>query len=317
MLRFLYPCRVLNPRFESSNEYGFMSYKNKTMTHKLPGKWKFIYTTNEYRCRGKFLPISNIYHKNNIIVLGDSYSFGMGVNDGEEYPSILNEIINENFNVINLSCCGWGLTQQIRRFYEFGILYQPKIVILQYCKNDLEDNFRNRVTTVEKDQFVFHPVSNSIIFLNKYLSDSILQESQIYNYLTHYLFPILKKVVIQNSKQKARIDNKQVIEEDFYIQLMTLFAQDLTKKEIKLILMPVNNEINNNSYLLEKIKDLDNKGYLYYLDIDRWFDEPIENYQSPEGHLWGKKAHQIIGKKLAAIISDINSEWSHRGESNS
>lgn len=59
------------------------------MIQACPGKWKFTYTINEYQYRGRMIPISNSYEKENIIILGDSYSFGHGVNDREEYAAIM------------------------------------------------------------------------------------------------------------------------------------------------------------------------------------------------------------------------------------
>ena len=140
------------------------------MINACPGRWEFTYTTNEYQYRGLPVPISNIYEKENIIVLGDSYSFGQGVNDGDEYPAIIDAQLKEDFNVINLSVGGWGLTQQIRRYYEFGQLYSPKIVLLQFCANDPHDNFKNMVTIIENGRFKFQNSNNTINFVKKFLS---------------------------------------------------------------------------------------------------------------------------------------------------
>lgn len=39
--------------------------------------------------RGKLNPISNVYDKENLIILGNSYSFEHYVNDGDEYSAII------------------------------------------------------------------------------------------------------------------------------------------------------------------------------------------------------------------------------------
>ena len=154
-IRIFHPHKYMYPRFKFSKKYGHILFENCKMIHTCPGKWKFIYTINEYQYRGKLIPISNSYDKKNIIILGDSYSFGHGVNDGDEYPEIMAEKLNDNFNIINLSVSGWGLTQQIRRYYEFGQLYLPKVVLLQFCSNDPEDNFNNKVTIIKDGRFIF------------------------------------------------------------------------------------------------------------------------------------------------------------------
>ena len=54
-----------------------------------------------------------------------------------------------NYNVINLGGSGWGLTQEIKRFYEFGQLYHPKVIILQFDETDPKDNFNYKLVEVE------------------------------------------------------------------------------------------------------------------------------------------------------------------------
>jgi hypothetical protein len=74
-----------------------------------------------------------------------------------------------------------GLAQHIRRFYEFGRLYDPSVVIVQFCNNDPRDNYRNRVTIVEDGKFVFRSSTFGLNFLKRFLSDSKIQKSQLYN----------------------------------------------------------------------------------------------------------------------------------------
>src|SRR5580765_3695632 len=146
LLRCFYPQESMFPRWQFSPRYCTQLYENTTMLHERPGRWRFRYTTNEYQYRGQAVPISNVYERRNIVVLGDSYTFGHGVNDGEEYPAILAGKLKEGFDVVNLGVGGWGLTQEIRRFYEFGVLYRPRAVVLQFSANDPRDDLVCPVT---------------------------------------------------------------------------------------------------------------------------------------------------------------------------
>ena len=65
------------------------------MVAELPGAWRFVYTTSEYGFRAPTMAVSNRYDRPNVVVLGDSYSFGNGVNDGEEYPAVLAGLLGE------------------------------------------------------------------------------------------------------------------------------------------------------------------------------------------------------------------------------
>jgi hypothetical protein len=135
-VRLLKPQRYMYPRWKYSEKYGSVIYRNVTVVDELRGEWKFTYGINKEGYRGHLTPVSNRYDKKNIVILGDSYTFGIGVNDGEEYAAILNERLKDEYNVVNLALGGYGLTQQIRIFYEYGQLFMPQIVILQFCNND-------------------------------------------------------------------------------------------------------------------------------------------------------------------------------------
>ncbi len=189
VLRMFFPEEILFPRMEHSEAYGFWNPKSTQMVHARPGRWRFVYTTNRYRSRGPVTPVSNHYEKINVVTIGDSFTFGTGVDDGEEYPAIMHGQLENRFNVINIAVGGFGLAQQIRRYYEFGQLYHPKIVVSQFCINDPGDNFRNRVTRIEDGRFVFEDVGYPGRF-QLWLSRSyLLQHSQTYSFLQQPLLP--------------------------------------------------------------------------------------------------------------------------------
>lgn len=305
LLRIFFPQEYMYPRWKFSPKYGAVLFDNCKMIHACPGRWKFIYKINEYHYRGKLIPISNVYDKKNIIILGDSYSFGHGVNDRDEYSAVIANKLKYNYNIINLSTGGWGLTQQIRRYYEFGQLYFPKIVLLQFCDNDLDDNFVNMVTTIEKGKFKFQNSKNTSNWIKKYLSRSIIQKSQIYNLFRDAAYQFFARRIAKKEKlnyqKKNSYDKKISPKEQFYNELLELFTKDLDQKGVELIMISVNRQLEQFPNIKAKVSDLSSKGLINYYDVIPWF-ENVSNYGSPEGHLWGKKAHYILGEKLSEII---------------
>jgi len=195
LLSFLNPQPYLYPRLSYSEKYRKFPYKNVTIEHVSPPHKRY-YSTNQYGLRGNATPISNKYNKSNIILLGDSYTFGMGVNDGDEFAAIMAEKLRSKFNVINTGVAGWGLTQQIRMLYEFGQLYNPKIVILLFSANDPDDNLKDNCTRIKNGRLVFsnfYKKNNlSIYRLNKLLSQSIIQKSNLYNIVSKIIWSRVK-----------------------------------------------------------------------------------------------------------------------------
>lgn len=308
LLRIFDPQPYMYPRWEFSSEYGSLLYKNQSMKNSRPGHFKFTYTINNYRYRGKLIPISNSYEKENIIILGDSYTFGSGVNDGEEYPAVMSKKLEKNFNVINLGVGAWGLTQQIRRYYEFGQLYSPKIIILMYCSNDPEDNLKNKVTIIDNGRFKFQNSNNTINWIKKYLSHSIIQKSQLYNFIRDRLYYFFEERIVNKEIKKSTINpnikDKIPYKQKFYNNLLELFSNDLKEKGIDFIMISVPNQLNRFEDIKNKVTELNSQGIINYIETTSWFENLPDNLSlhSPEGHP-GKDWHYIIGKNLSEIIS--------------
>ncbi|MFT5749514.1 MAG: lysophospholipase L1-like esterase [Ancylomarina sp.] len=306
LIRNFYPQVLLGPRWSYSEKYHIVWPKNRTIINEMPGKWKFIYTTNENYSRGKVIGLSNAYEKANIVVLGDSYSFGQGVNDNEEYASVLSHKLKDSFNVVNLSVSGWALTQEIRRYYELGQLYKPQLVILQFCENDPWGNTYFKVTGIENEKFVFKNSENSSGKWKRVLSDSFLQKSSLYALFTNLLRQSsFNKKSISNTVKETTNSNerdKKIKREVIYADLLDLFAKDLSASGIPLIMIAPNREMDNFPLIKRKVEELDSLSHLNYYETEDWFMNGID-YSSPEGHHWGTKGHAVIGERLSDIIT--------------
>jgi lysophospholipase L1-like esterase len=77
-----------------------------------------------------------------IICLGDSFTFGYGVDLEQTYPKILekklNEIHSEKYEVINAGVPGYNTGQELILLKEKLIRYEPDIVIIGFCLNDAD-----------------------------------------------------------------------------------------------------------------------------------------------------------------------------------
>ena len=306
MVRYLAPQRSMYPRGKIVPAYGFQLYESRIVEHTVPGQWEFTYTNNHLGYRGPAIPISNRYMKDNIVVLGDSNSYGMGVNDGEEYSAVMNELLDDSRQVINLGVWGYGLTQQIRRFYEFGVLYQPSIVVLQFAGNDITDNLLYDVTKVEDGRFVFQDANFGTSWIKSFLSDSIIQKSQLYNLVKGNAFTVWRAYVLGKINESDPAAESEVRTapskgEAYYIELLNSFVDDLNRQDIHVVMFSVNNNLDKYPFVEAAIMELDAGSQLQFVDVLPWFDG-VEDYGSLEGHSWGKKGHRIVGENLTSSI---------------
>jgi len=83
-----------------------------------------------------------------ILILGDSFTFGYGVDNNEAYPKKVEQLIHQdekdgkiNFEVLNAGTGGWGTVQEVMYLKEKGPYFQPDLVILGFfLGNDVYNN---------------------------------------------------------------------------------------------------------------------------------------------------------------------------------
>lgn len=70
-----------------------------------------------------------------VLILGDSLSYGMGANTGEDYPSLLTK--TTGWNIINEGVPGDTTAGGLARLPDLLEVYQPKLLIVELGGNDL------------------------------------------------------------------------------------------------------------------------------------------------------------------------------------
>ena len=90
-----------------------------------------------------------------IVVLGDSFTWGYGVEDKERYTEILEEGLLENIQVINMGVTGYGTDQEFHTLKNEGVKYNPDLVIIAFqIGTDIADNTHTVRYTYPKTMFV-------------------------------------------------------------------------------------------------------------------------------------------------------------------
>ncbi|MBW2662255.1 MAG: SGNH/GDSL hydrolase family protein [Deltaproteobacteria bacterium] len=98
---------------------------------------------NNHGWRDKDRTFDNRRRTYRILVLGDSITFGATVPADKVYTRILEDRLRkEGFNVevLNIAYGGWGTDQQLEALKNEGLKYKPKLAIIQFCSNDLDNN---------------------------------------------------------------------------------------------------------------------------------------------------------------------------------
>ena len=90
-----------------------------------------------------------------IVVLGDSFTWGYGVEDKERYTEILENGLLENIQVINMGVSGYGTDQEFHTLKNEGVKYNPDLVIIAFqIGTDIGDNTHTVRYTYPKSMFI-------------------------------------------------------------------------------------------------------------------------------------------------------------------
>jgi hypothetical protein len=310
VVRWTSPQVTMFPRYVASSEYEIELARNAAIRHAQGGRWSYTYTTNELGRRGPYLPPDAVATRRSVIVLGDSFSFGVGVEDDEVYSARLQAALGEEWWVVNGALGGWGIDSQIKWYARVGADYAPDAVVLQFTANDPYDS-DSGVTSVGDDGLAFHPYPDEKPGWQVWISGSrLLQES--------HLFALLRSVHAQRGAapaEGAEPDpeavaaaerwNQQV--QDRYVAFLAAFADQLADAGVPLLFVSVTHETEEaHAYDLGFYPRIQaGVDSLASLDRLRFVELPLERMGtypfSPEGH-WGPEHHVELADALTRLL---------------
>jgi lysophospholipase L1-like esterase len=89
----------------------------------------------------KEYPVERVPGTRRILILGDSFAFGYGVNDADVVSAVLEDLLNQRVpgstEVINLAVSGFGQAEELVTWNAKARAYRPDIVVLFYFDNDI------------------------------------------------------------------------------------------------------------------------------------------------------------------------------------
>jgi hypothetical protein len=102
-------------------------------------------TINSLGLRGPEIGFTPERGVTRILVLGDSFAFGAGVNDEHTFPARLGDDLGPGFEVVNLGVTGYSTDQELILYEELGAKLHAALVLLLMCDNDFEANTQDFV----------------------------------------------------------------------------------------------------------------------------------------------------------------------------
>ena len=157
--------KVSNEHAEGFNNTNHMASDNPILVYEpIPntrvqydGYWvklnrTTIETVNSDGFRGRDYSVDKPKGVYRIVVLGDSFTEGPGVNDNETFSYYLEQMLNalnisgKKFEVLNLGVGGYNTLQEVERLRVKGLKYNPNLVIIAHHASDVEN-----ISEIEKN----------------------------------------------------------------------------------------------------------------------------------------------------------------------
>ncbi|MEM8931860.1 MAG: GDSL-type esterase/lipase family protein [Acidobacteriota bacterium] len=88
-----------------------------------------------------------------IVALGDSFTFGHGVEVADAWPARLDAQLGDRVEVVNLAVTGYGTDQQLLRFEAMGERFRPDAVVLGLFVGNVFRNARDQQLGYPKPRF--------------------------------------------------------------------------------------------------------------------------------------------------------------------
>ena len=137
--------------YKKDEELGWLPKANTQGQHNEQGKFESRFTTNAFGLRDTDHTLEKPEGIDRIVVLGDSFAWGFGVDDGEIFTDYLEAALDKT-EVINLGVTAYGITQEIAYLRRLGLKFDPDMVLLALVMNDIYDPANSSTNTSDNHQ---------------------------------------------------------------------------------------------------------------------------------------------------------------------
>jgi len=292
-------------------------------------------TTNSKRLRDSEHP----YEKENgvfrILTLGDSFTFGFGVNLQETYAKVSEELLKSQgfatnglrVETINTGVPGWGTAQELVFYLEEGVKYDPDIITICFVKNDPMDNMNSGLFELQGKTLVRLSPQKGVITKTRELlklipGTRILGEnSHFYNFVRlrtlhamydhinteHNVETVNMGNRLELPREEGREDQPFGYEEALTIEIFRQFFKVIKDSKRKVIIFDVQGHLDFfpkiQSFFRERVDQKD----VFILNTKQFFEEHQRKGESTflsDGH-WNRYGHRLAAEMLANHLSSF------------
>lgn len=311
-----------NPLYVSPERDRFWKYDSLLGWAHQPGQegifetpqFRTVVRINENGLRDRPHSYERQDHIERILVLGDSFAWGYGVEESERFSQLLEKSLD--VKVINAGVSGYSTDQELLWYRNEGIKYETDLVILVFAGNDVGDNHRQLVNNIYyKPKFVIengeliptgYPVPKTS--LQGRFIYSLSQRSALAYFLVQRYFDLRSlpnRSTANSNHADSPISDTNAEKEPFKLTIALIDEMRKIAESGKAEFMIVATDQWWNHPSGETYKDfvttLQSEGFLV-LDVESMpgFD-PEEMLIPNDGH-WNQSGHEFVAENIKALI---------------
>ncbi len=250
--------------------------------------------------------------KKRVLVLGDSYGWGFGVEHHERFDEVL-EIRNPDWEIINASVSGYGTDQQLLYLRGKGIALQPDVVLVLFCRNDPTNNSANRQYWHSKPYFALN--AGELELHNVPVPErTLLQEAKLLLLGRTYLF---RRLLMSQRLLLERLETK-LIDGEEYTQGQLASDLGITEQLIRelrdvseengasLILVGVPGAVPLDA-MHDALTRLSANLGIPYLALDKHFEKAAKqtNLTFPRDSHWNASGHAVAADRIEPFLEEL------------
>lgn len=335
MVRVFFPQNLYPYVYKDDPLVSYRLKENYRGVHKTP-EFKVKVETNSDGLRDYEHPFKKEEGSYRILVIGDSFTFGEGVEMEESYPKVMEKLLNERglgkrMEVLNASAFSWGPSEEYLYLKHYGSRYKPDMVILGYNVNSDIWQSRYGLFDADNDRLISTGTENANKRLNRFLKEIpgylfVRERSELLAMLRRTASDFLDREInraysdIQLSFYKGK-PNDDAIKGLRITEVLLKGFKELSERDgyrFVLLLIPAREQLdpvgfgypegsvtdNLNMYLKKVCDEMD----IEVIDMLPRFKglrkKPDELYYPKNGH-WNKDAHGLAGGILAQGIESL------------
>ena len=164
-VRLLAPQQTGPVQFAYDTELGAIPVPGQQARRTLPGIYSYTYSNDDGGLR--LMPFKEfIPGTDTVLVLGDSFTYGIGVNNDETYSAYLQERM-KSVRFINAGNGGKGTDYALKYVQTRTTGVFPRIILLGFFSNDFSDNAREEYFKIYSDGKIVAKDLSSSLAANK------------------------------------------------------------------------------------------------------------------------------------------------------